>query len=164
MWIVEKYIKYLIGFAILWGGLFWYRSCACAKVIGSSMNPTFLSDEFLRVDLTKRRPVPGEIASKDTVWFEYHRENVRESGYLGRVIALPMDKVALKDGDVHVNGLPLAEEYLKAEFKQIQTIPEIVVPRNHYYILCDNRREGNPPDSRTFGPVSVHAVMGRVKR
>lgn len=162
MWIVEKYVKYLIGFVLLWGGLYFYRSCGCQKVVGSAMTPTFLSDEFLRVEVGKKRP--GDVQVKDLVWFWYQSPTSKETGYLGRVIGLPGDRVTIKDGAVLVNGLPLAEEYMKEEFSKKEDLAEFIVPRDHFFILCDNRREPEPPDSRSFGPIPVSAVWGRVKR
>jgi len=164
MWIVEKYVKYLIGFALVWFGLWFYRSCGCAKVQGSAMNPTYVSDEFLRIDKGKTKP--NQIQSKDLVWFKYQAEGSKEDGYLARVIGMPGDRIAMKNGEVQVNGGPLAEsEYIKPEFiKKNENIPELIVPRGCYFLLVDNRKAAMPPDSRRFGPISVNAIYGKVKR
>jgi signal peptidase I len=162
MWIVEKYVKYLIGFAIVWFGLGAYRSCTCQKMHGLSMVPTVISEEFLFVN--KRHRLPHELQPKELVWFEYAMVESKEEGHLGRIIAMPGERVAIKNGEVLVSGLPIGEEYLKADFAMVQNFPEIIVPRDHYFILCDNRRVVNPPDSRFLGPIPVNAVIGRVKR
>jgi signal peptidase I len=163
MWIVEKYIKYLIGFALLWGVLWGTRNCGCAKVSGNSMSPTFRTEEFVTVWLGKRSV--GQLQSQDLVWFKYSSPTIKEEGFLTRIIGVPGDRVAIREGVVWINGRELSEPYMKPEqLKRDQTIPEVIVPANHFYMLCDNRTDGLFPDSRSFGPIPVHAVWGKVNR
>ncbi|NUN50488.1 MAG: signal peptidase I [Candidatus Brocadiae bacterium] len=163
MWLVEKYIKYLVGFAILWGILWSTRNCGCAKVVGTSMSPTFTSEEFVFIRVGKK--FPTDLQCQDLVWFRYQSPAIKEDGFLTRVIGLPGDKIAIREGIVFVNGRELNEAYMKAEqVKRDQTIPEVIVPANHYYVLADNRIDGVFPDSRSFGPIPVHAVVGKVNR
>ncbi|MCE9581179.1 MAG: signal peptidase I [Planctomycetes bacterium] len=163
MWVVEKYVKYLIGFAILWFGLIFYRSCGCAKVQGNYMAPSYISDQFVTVLAGKNKP--GAIEVKDIVWFWYKVPTSKEEGYLARVVGLPGDRVAIKNGDILIKGVLLPEEYLRAEvMAKGQNIPEIVVPRDTYFILCDNRRDPQAPDSRRFGPIPINAVWGKIRK
>ena len=74
------------------------------------------------------------------------------------------DRVSVKKGEVFIGGVPLSEEYIKPENINTEDIPEIIVPRNHYYILSDNRKRQGAPDSRRLGPIPVNAVVGKVKR
>jgi signal peptidase I len=165
MWVVEKYIKYLIGFVLLWFGLIFYRSCGCAKVQGNFMAPSFISEQFVTVYAGKNQPGGAGVVSKDVVWFWFKAPNSREDGYLGRVVALPGDHFALKAGDVLIKNIVLPEEYLKPEDKNhSQNVPDIVVPRDTYIILCDNRKDPAGPDSRRFGPIPVTAVWGKIRK
>lgn len=167
MWVIEKYLKYLIGFAILWAGLFAYRSCGCAKVQGNFMSPSYISDQFVMVFIGKNRPqsTGGPVEIKDVVYFWYKVPNSREDGYLARVVGLPGDRVAVKSGDVQIKGVNLPEEYLRPEvMNRAQNMPEIVVPRETFFVLCDNRRDLLAPDSRRFGPIPVNAVWGKIKK
>lgn len=168
MWIVEKYVKYLIGFVILWGGLFAYKSCGCAKVVGSSMAPSYISDQFLMVYAGQNKPktsAGGQVDVKDVIFYWWKVPNSREDGYIGRVVGLPGDRVGIKNGDVQIKGVNLPEAYLNAALMaRGQNIPEVVVPRDTYFVLCDNRRDLGAPDSRRFGPIPVNAVWGKVKQ
>lgn len=162
MWVVEKYVKYLIGFAILWFGLVFYRSCGCAKVHGAYMAPTYLSDSFLVIYAGKNRP--GVVQVKDVVWFWYKELNAPDDGHLARVVGLPGEPVAIKKGEIFIRGVALPEEYLKADSNDVRwNLPEIVVPRDTYFLLCDSRRDAGP-DSRRFGPIPVNAVWGKVRK
>src|SRR5689334_5599197 len=113
MWIVEKYVKYLIGFVILWGLLAAYRTCGCAKVQGAHMQPTLISDQFVPVLAGKNKP--GEVKQGDVVWFWFKLPNSREDGYLARVIGMPGDRVAIRAGNITLNGQALNEGYEKPE-------------------------------------------------
>ncbi len=63
----------------------------------------------------------------------------------------------LRDGVVHVNGLPLEEPYTSPETRDF---PPVVVPDGEYYVLGDNRT--NSLDSRfTLGTVPEENVVGR---
>jgi signal peptidase I len=163
MWIVEKYVKYLLGFGILWGLLAAYRTCGCAKVQGAYMQPTLISDQFVTVMAGKNKP--GQVKQGDIVWFWFKVPNSREDGYLARVIGMPGDRVAIKAGNIVLNGTALSEPYEKPETMNASlNLPEVVVPNGTYFLLCDNRRDANAPDSRRFGPISDNSVWGKIRQ
>ena len=167
MWVVEKYIKYLIGFLILWGGLYAYRSCGCAKVVGNTMSPSYISDQFIVIYSGKNRPssTGGPVEIKDVIYFWYKVPNSREDAYLSRVVGLPGDRLSIKAGEVMIKGTSLHEEYMRPEvLNSSLNTPEIVVPRDTYIVLCDNRKDVTAPDSRRFGPIQVNAVQGKIRK
>jgi hypothetical protein len=66
------------------------------------------------------------------------------AAYLGRVVGLPGDAVAVAGGVVLLDGLPLPEPYLggldpiRAHPRELE-IAETTVPRGHLYVLPDDR-------------------------
>ena len=84
------------------------------------------SQGFGRLDLVGYRP-PGEQAR----WF------------VGRIIGLPGETLAITDGKVLIDSVPFDD-----------------VDKDSYFILGDNRN--NSADSHVFGPVKVERILGLV--
>ncbi len=91
---------------------------------------------------------------------------------VGRVAALPGEKVFLEDGALTVNDdaimlpAPAPERYAgthpTAKYGRSRTKEYSVVPEGHYYILADETIEDAiPPDSRTLGWISRTNIIGR---
>lgn len=82
-----------------------------------------------------------------------------EVDYIKRVIAVPGDKIDIKDGHVYVNDKKLEEEYAKGEtYKQLMNFPQIV-PQNTVFVMGDNRQ--NSRDSRVIGFVEFDRIKGK---
>ena len=82
--------------------------------------------------------------------------------YIKRVIGLPGETVAIRDGAVFVNNERLPEDYLGPTATRWPGRPddfELLVPPDHVFVLGDNRN--NSTDSRSFGPVEYDAIIGR---
>jgi signal peptidase I len=124
-------------------------------VKGASMEPNFYDNEYLVIDEISYRfkdPARGEI-----IVFRYPKDP-REY-FIKRIIGLPGEKVAIKNGNVYINGVRLDEsEYLAPEE---QTIHDGVwmLKADEYFILGDNRQYSL--DSRKFGPVDRSYIIGR---
>ena len=78
------------------------------------------------------------------------------------MIGLPGDEIELVNGFVRRNGDERPEEYVKRGNRSRDMVVKFIVPRDHLYVLSDFRR-GYRHDSRTFGPISVQAILGRLK-
>jgi signal peptidase I len=79
-----------------------------------------------------------------------------------RVIGLPGDKVAFRDGTVYVNDKPLDEDYLPEGVVTTPICgvePEVTVPPDNYWVMGDNRTASS--DSRCFGPIPEGHIVGR---
>ena len=81
-----------------------------------------------------------------------------------RVIGLPGDRIALKHGNVYVNGKRLKEPYVRKACGPHPTRPETgqsrwQVPKGDLFVLGDNRCDSM--DSREFGPITESSVVGR---
>lgn len=124
-------------------------------VQGSSMEPSLHEGERLIVSkLTYRWGAP---ARGDVVVFRYPAN--RRLRFIKRVVALPGETVAIRDGRVLIDGRPLKEEYLNdvtlGEFGPVR------VPAGHLFLLGDNR--ANSRDSRypEVGMVAYREVIGK---
>jgi signal peptidase I len=78
--------------------------------------------------------------------------------YIKRVIALPGETVEGHDGAVWIDGRRLVEPYLPAGTVTSEFTPVRVAP-GHLWMMGDNRR--NSSDSRVFGTIDEHAIIGR---
>jgi signal peptidase I len=76
-----------------------------------------------------------------------------------RVIGLPGDTVAGRNGHVFVNGKQLEESYLPKGTTTSDFSP-VKIPDDHYWVMGDNR--GNSKDSRVFGTIPKSHIVGRV--
>ncbi len=139
-------------------------------VDGSSMAPTFASNELLivnrlsyldlnltwipGVDNESWRPF-GEPRQGDVVVFAFPGDVTRD--FIKRVIAVPGQTVELRDGEVIVDGIPLDEPYLDQEWNG--TIASQVVPAGQLFVLGDNRN--NSFDSRSWGMLDQELLVGR---
>lgn len=82
-----------------------------------------------------------------------------------RVVGLPGDTISsAPDGQVLIDGKPLAEPYLTPFHRQGPgagpPIAPQVVPSGDYFMMGDNRNDSK--DSRYFGPVPGSLALGRV--
>ncbi|NLC68494.1 MAG: signal peptidase I [Clostridiaceae bacterium] len=85
--------------------------------------------------------------------------SVIEIDYIKRIIAVPGDKIDIRDGYVYVNDNKLEEEYVKGEtYKQLMDFPQ-VVPENSVFVMGDNRQ--NSRDSRIIGFIELNRIKGK---
>jgi signal peptidase I len=135
----------LIGFAVL--------ALRPGQVSGYSMAPRIESDEIVLINALAYRLTPPQRG--DIVAFRHDRSG--PSVYLKRVIGLPGDRVAIDRGNVTINGVTLAEPYVR--FLDDRTFRDVTVPTDAYYVLGDNRPRSD--DSRAWGFVPKAAIVGR---
>jgi signal peptidase I len=76
-----------------------------------------------------------------------------------RVIGLPGETISGQNGQVYINGKPLAEPWLPKGVVTSNFGP-VKIPKNDYFVMGDNR--GFSEDSRVFGPISGSLIVGRV--
>ena len=95
-------------------------------------------------------PMRGEV-----VVFRFPNDPNRD--FIKRVVGLPDETVAIKDGVVTINGTQLRESYLTAP-GHADFGPQ-AVPPGHYFVLGDNR--ANSSDSRVWGMVPRDNIVGK---
>ena len=125
------------------------------KVEGVSMMPGLEDQERIFVNKFVYRWEP--IERGDIIVFRYPRDTSKS--YIKRVIGLAGDRVRIVNGQVYVNGEALDEDYVPSDYADARSYPELVVPRNTYFVLGDHRTMSS--DSREFGPVNDRYIYGK---
>jgi signal peptidase I len=127
-------------------------------VNGASMDPTFLSGEYLIVDqLTYHfeQPARGSI-----LIFKYPKDPSKY--FIKRVIGLPGETVSIVNGVVSIinndnkEGFELNEPYIKFDKKDDS---RITLDDEEYFVMGDNRL--GSADSRLWGPMPEEDIVGR---
>jgi signal peptidase I len=125
------------------------------KVEGTSMMPGLQDQERIFVNKFVYRWEP--IQRGDIVVFRYPRDTSKS--YIKRVIGIAGDRIRIEDGQVYVNGEPLAEDYVPSEYADARSLDEKVVPKDSFFVLGDHRSMSN--DSRDFGFVNDRYIYGK---
>jgi len=125
------------------------------KVEGVSMMPGLEDQERIFVNKFVYRWEP--IQRGDIIVFRYPRDTSKS--YIKRVIGVAGDRVRIVKGQVYVNGEALDEDYVPSDYADGRSYPELVVPRNSYFVLGDHRTMSS--DSREFGPVNDRYIYGK---
>lgn len=93
--------------------------------------------------------------------FKYYFVETEKISLIKRIIALPGERVEIKDGDIYINGQKLEEPYLNKDVKtESNKLNEFIVPEGHYFLLGDNRPGSS--DSRIFGCIPKEKIEGRI--
>ncbi len=136
-------------------------------VDGISMMPTLEDGD--RMIVNKIGYTIGEPDRFDIVVF--HAPEQKD--YIKRIIGLPGDKVEYRDDILYINGEPLEEPYLNQYKEEVADSPftedftlegklnSEVVPKDHVFVLGDNRRKSK--DSRHIGVVPIDEIIGSTK-
>jgi signal peptidase I len=80
--------------------------------------------------------------------------------YVKRIIGLPGDRIAQRNGVVYVNGSPLDEPYLQPGRRGGQDFGPLTLGPDEYWLMGDNRQQSC--DSRRWGPVPRSDLIGPV--
>ena len=126
-------------------------------VDGPSMEPSFFSDQRVivsRVSYYLRQPARGEI-----VVFQSPDRPGIDPPLIKRVVGLPGETVALRDGQVEINGRPLDEDFINEPCSDSRCRDrEWQLGADEFFVMGDNRNHSR--DSRVFGPVSRANLIG----
>jgi len=139
------------------------------QVQGYSMEPTLHQGEYVMVNKLAYRleamdtlPLVGEWFRPpqrgDIVVFRFPQSPSQD--FVKRIVALPGERVDIRNGQVIINGKPLVEPWLPegATVGQCYVCP-LTVPPDHYFVMGDNRPGSN--DSRQWGPIHRRYIIGR---
>jgi signal peptidase I len=165
------------------------------KIPSGSMERTLLVGDFLLVNklvygaevplVNKRLPALRTPQRGDVIVFEWPVD--RTKNFVKRLVGLPGDTLAMRDGILIRNGVALAERYVTHIEPETDPVSEefqwqsnflvktagaavsyhpsrnnwgpLIVPQKHYFVLGDNR--DNSLDSRYWGFVSDSLLRGR---
>jgi signal peptidase I len=80
--------------------------------------------------------------------------------FIKRIVAVPGDSLAVRDGRAIVNGRLQKEDYARPCAPGTCNFPEPVkIPPGHFFMMGDNR--GASDDSRFWGPVPEEWIIGQ---
>jgi signal peptidase I len=94
------------------------------------------------------------------VVFEVETTSGAEEHLVKRVVGLPGDEIAVREGVLLVNGVPQKEPYLNPALPDQSSFGPIEVPPEHVFVMGDNRSRS--ADSRFIGPVPETEIAGKV--
>jgi signal peptidase I len=123
------------------------------RIESVSMEPTLYAGNFVVVNKLAYRfadPSRGDI-----IVFRYPL-NPEQVPYIKRVIGLPGDHLQVREGEVQINGVRIAEPYLDSSTRQGG---KWIVPPDSLFVMGDNRN--NSSDSRSWGFVPIDNVIGK---
>jgi signal peptidase I len=129
-------------------------------VEGLSMFATLDDNDYLianKIDYRLHAPQRGDIII-------LRPPNNNSTDFIKRVIALPGERLLIRDGVVYINGHRLIEPYLPEAWVVFANWPAnnpngMVIPANEYFVMGDNRNKSQ--DSRYFGPIGRDRIDGR---
>jgi signal peptidase I len=106
----------------------------------------------------ERRLLPiRDIRRGDVVVFKHPPGP--EQDFIKRVIGLPGETIALRNGTLLVNGLPVDEPYLDEEERYGRSFGPVRIAPDNYFLLGDNRSRSS--DSREWGAAPHELIKGR---
>lgn len=128
-------------------------------VTGQDMNPTLEKEDRILVNKLSYRI--GSIRRNDVVVV---RQSGTEHNYytVERVIGLPGERVQIKEGEVYIDGEKLKEKY---NFPVMENgglaLEEVALEDDEYFLLCDNRNNGEDSRNANVGNVLRENILGK---
>lgn len=135
---------------LLIGAAFFIRM---PQVAGHSMEPRIQSGEYVLINTLAYRL--HAVRRGDIVAF--HHDSPTEPYLIKRVIGLPGERIAIVRGTVSIDGVVLAEPYVR--FHDSRSVPPLTIPAQTLYVLGDNR--ANSDDSRDWGVLAEPEIIGK---
>lgn len=133
----------------------------CPKDSG---NPGCLGDEHDRIAVSKvlykvRDPERGDIVAYKLPARAAERCGAPVgSTFVHRIIGLPGESVAVRNGVVFVDGRKLTEPYIAAGRRDRDSSPARPITKDQYFVLGDNRAQSC--DSRAWGLLARDRLIG----
>lgn len=155
------YIAVVVILALLWNAFL----LSPLKIIGPSMNPALVEGDVVFVN--KLSYTFGDVERFDIVVFPYKYDNSRK--LVKRVIALPNEKVEIKDGALYINDEEFKEYYgvyiERNDGEQSTTYVNwgpVTLGDDEVFVLGDNRNQSDDSRSSDVGLVKTDDIIGKV--
>jgi len=144
------------------------------RVDGQSMSNTLQDGDIVLV--TKPEYWNGDYQRGDVIICRYPNRNTESSISLGgsfeltftnhtlfvkRLMALPGDKVEIRDGVFYINDEMVDDSHIDMQIKSHENMGPFLLGADQYFVVGDNR--GNSNDSRRVGPISEDMIVGHVR-
>jgi len=165
----RQLLEWVVVLAVAGGAAILIRTFVFQRffISGPSMEPTvFDADQILVSKFAYRfgSPQPGDVVVFDRITND--GAIFQHDDLIKRVIATEGQTIEIRACVVSIDGRPLAEPYLDPDPSsdlvdrcRIPDMEPIRVPVGDVFVMGDNRAESY--DSRMFGPVDAHQVVGR---
>lgn len=157
------WLKYIL-IAVLVGLLLVVFVIQRNSVIGQSMLPNLHEDDQLLVEKISKFFDGIHYGDIITVSTRDLKDHEGGPNIIKRVIGLPGDTIEIREDGVYRNEQKLDESAYLAEgtLTEIRNMSFVKVSlgEDQYFILGDNREVSL--DSRSFGPVPIESVIGKV--
>ena len=88
----------------------------------------------------------------------WQRLVVGQAALVKRIVGFPGERIAITEGQVLVNGVPIDEPYVTE--RQPWNVRDVQLGSQEYYVIGDNR--GMPRHLHDFGRASRRRIAGRV--
>lgn len=146
------------------------------RVLGRSMEETLYNNQRLllyKLGYHINTPKSGDIVVLKASFSYNNRSGILEKipflqkiipftnevDYIKRVIAVPGDRLDIKDGNVYINDTLYKEPYVNGQtFKKTADLPK-VIPEGYLFVMGDNR--GSSRDSRDMGLIEIERIKGK---
>jgi signal peptidase I len=128
------------------------------KIPAGSMEPALLVGDHIVVN--KKMYEDKQPARNDIVVFPYPED--RSKDFIKRVIGTPGDKIQIQDRQMLLNGQLFDDKHGHHDEKIVnlkRSFGPVVVPKDHYFVLGDNRDHSF--DSRFWGFVPFSDLKGK---
>ena len=128
-----------------------------------SMENTLFQNDYLIVSRRHYSWLGGSIERGDIIVFD--SELTTNLGLkkllVKRIIGIPGDTVAIRDGMVYVNGMETDQSCTKDGYTS-GTMSEITVPEGCVFVLGDNRQNSTDSRRESVGFVPISKIRGKV--
>ena len=148
---VSRWEQALLGFLLAVAVTLFVMQGFC--VAGDCMQPHLYTGERVLANKFIYHLAPPRRG--DIVIFDYPKDT--RQVYVKRVVGLPGEIVAIRDGRVSINGNLLAETY--KTFAAHGDMTAHAVPSGQYFVMGDNRDVSD--DSRYWGDLPRRDIIGR---
>lgn len=127
------------------------------RVDGNSMQNTLQNNEYMIV--TKYQYLFNDPERFDVVICRYPGRG--NTNFVKRVVGIPGDTVAVRNGTLYVNGEAVDEPYI--DYRPTYAMAETLVEEGHYFVLGDNRPNSNDSHAAGVGQLTRDQIVGKVR-
>ena len=125
------------------------------EVKGESMSPALHSGETMLLNKVAYRF--GEPQRGDVVICRYPG---LQDNFVKRIIALPGERVSVKNHTLYIDDQPVQENYILEQMANSMT--EVIVPDGCYFVMGDNRNDSKDSRDNRVGALEKKALLAKV--
>ncbi len=163
LFLYKSLSRQVFSFIVLFVLLIWEVNLVGqgTKVVGSSMENTFMEGDSLFIDkLSYHFTRPERF---DVVVFPFE-ENGSTILYIKRVIGLPGETIQIAGDTIYINGEVLKENYGKEAMEEGSegiALNPYTLGEDEYFVLGDNRNYSIDSRQSYVGPIKEDSIIGK---